>query len=252
MDNIEQKNSISDKIIDKIKSGDIKMKPRISFILKMALMGLGAFFLFLFIIYLVSFIIFSLRTSGVLFLPRFGFHGIGILFGSLPWVLVLIVAILIVALEIFSKRFTSVYRRPIICSLLAIIVLALAIGFLIERTPFHSNLFLSARDRHLPVMGPFYRNFGAPPIHNVHRGIVSEIIDNGFKIETPREETLTIIIAPETRILSDETIKQGDEVVIFGERSDGTVNAFEIRQIEKDFNLFPPGQIPRGQPHFEQ
>ncbi|MCX6764761.1 MAG: hypothetical protein NTU58_03640 [Candidatus Nealsonbacteria bacterium] len=252
MNNQEQKNSLSEKVISKIKSGDIKMKPRIYFIFKMVLLGLGAFFLFLFVVFFISFIIFNLRITGLLFLPRFGFHGVGILFGYLPWALILIVGVLIVALEIFSKRFSFVYRRPIVYSLLVIIVLGFLVGFLIEKTHLHSNLFLSARDRHLPVMGPFYRNFGAPPIHNVHRGIVSEIIDNGFKIETPREETLTIIIAPETRILSDETIKQGDEVVIFGERSDGTVNAFEIRQIEKDFNLFPPDQIPRGQPHFEQ
>jgi len=248
MDNVEQKNSISDKIIDKIKSGDIKMKPRISFILKITLMSLGAFFLFFFIIYLVSFIIFSLRASGVLFMPRFGFRGIGIFLGSLPWFLILIVVILIVMLEIFSKRFVSVYRRPIIYSLLIIIVLALAIGFLIEKTPFHPSLFLNARDRKLPVMGQFYRNFGAPSIHNVHRGVVSEIMDSGFKIETPREETLTIIIVSETRIFSDGEIERGDEIVIFGERSDGTVKAVEIRQIEKDFNLFPPDRIPRNRP----
>jgi hypothetical protein len=248
MDNVQQKNSISDKIIDKIKSGDIKMKPRISFVLKMALLALGAFFLFFFIIYLVSFIIFSLRTSGVLFLPRFGFHGLGILFGSLPWVLVLIVAILIVALEIFSKRFTFIYRRPIIYSLLIIIVLALAIGFLIERTPFHSSLFLSARDRHLPVMGPFYRNLGAPPIHNVNRGIVSEITDNGFKIETSCGETLVIIVNPQTHLYPEEKIEVGDEIVILGERNDGTVQSFEIHEIEKDFNLFPPDRIMRDRP----
>jgi hypothetical protein len=248
MNNIEQKNSISDKIIDKIKSGDIKMKSRTSFVLKMALLGLGVFFLFFFIIYLISFIIFSLRTNGVLFLPRFGFHGIGIFFGSLPWVLFLIVAILIVALEIFSKRFTSVYRRPIIYSLLIIIILAFGIGFLIERTSFHSNLFLSARDRHLPVMGPFYRNFGAPPIHNVNRGVVSEITDNGFKIETSCGETLIITITPQTRLYTEEKIEVGDEIVILGERNDETVQSFEIHEIEKDFNLFPPDRITRNRP----
>ena len=41
-------------------------------------------------------------------------------------------------------------------------------------------------------------------------------------------------------------------MVVLGERNDDTVEALEIHQIEKDFDLFPPGQIPRDYPHFEQ
>lgn len=252
MNDKEQKNSIDDKIIDKIKKGEIKMKPRIFFILKIFLMILGALSLFFFIIYLISFIIFSLRASGALFLPRFGFLGVRMLFGYLPWFLIGIVLVLIIFLEIFSKRFTFIYRRPIIYSLLIIIILVLAIGFLIERTSLHSGLFLSARDRNLPFMGPFYRNFGAPPLHDVHHGIVAELIESGLIIETPRNEGLKIITTSETKIISKKEIKEGDELIIFGEREDGTVNAVEIRQIEKDFNLFPPDRIHKNRPLFNQ
>lgn len=244
----KQKNSVSDKILNKIKKGDIKMKPKIYFILRMILLTLGVLFLFLFIIYLISFIMFSLRTSGLLFMPRFGFFGIGILFSSLPWLLILLAITLIIVLEIFTKHFTFIYRQPLLYSLLIIIVLILTLSFLIEKTPFHSNLFLSARERHLPMFGPFYRNYGAPPLHDVHRGVVSEITENGFTMETPRDEALNIIITPETRIISEEEIKKGDELVIFGARNDGTVQAIEIHQIEKDFNLFPPDRIPKDRP----
>jgi len=252
MNNQEQKNSISDNVLDKIKSGDVKMKPKIYFILRMVLLILGVMFLFSFIIYLISFILFSLRASGLLFLPKFGFLGIGILFGSLPWFLIFLAAILIVILEIFTKHFTFIYRRPILYSLLTIIVIVIAVSFLIEKTPFHSSLFLSAREKHLPLIGPFYRNYGAPSLHNVHRGVVSEIIDNSFKIKTPRNETLTVVITSQTHLPPEKEIKEGDEVVVLGERNDDTVEALEIHQIEKDFDLFPPGQIPRDYPHFEQ
>ena len=214
------------------------MKPKICFILKSVALISGVFLLFLFIIYLISFIFFSLRLSGAWFLPRFGFLGIKILFGSLPWLLVLAAAILIIVLEMSAKHFTFVYRRPAVYSLLGVIAIVLTIGFFVNKTPLHPNLFLRARDNHLPAIGPLYRNFGSPRIPNVHFGIVSEITDNGFLIKTPHGETITVIIPPEILPLETE-VKKGDAVVVIGEREGDTVRAFDIKEAERDFDFSP-------------
>ncbi len=239
MNNNQQENYIGDKVLNKIKSGEIKMKPKIHFILRAVLLILSTLILALFIICLVSFIIFSLRSSGILFLPKFGFPGIRIFFSSLPWLLILIAVILIILLEIFTKRFTFVYRRPILYSLLAIIFIVILGSFIINKTPFHSNLFWRAQEGRLPAIGKLYRGYGAPKIGNVHYGIVSEVTDDGFKIETLRGEALIVIVSSETRFPLKTDIKKDDVIVVLGKRNNDTVQAIGIRKVEKDLNLFP-------------
>ncbi len=239
-----QQNSISDKVINKIRSGDIKMKPKAYFVLRTALLVLGILVLFLFIVYLISFITFSLRSSGIWLSPVFGFPGIKILFGSLPWVLILITVVLIVLLEIFAKQFTFIYRKPIIYSLLVIILVVFLGGFLIDKTPFHPNLFWKAQEGHLPGFGSFYRDFGTPKFKDIHQGVVFEVIDNGFLIENPRERIISVMITPETRLPS-EKIEEGDVIVVFGERDNGQVEALDIRKTKRDFNFFPKNRFPK-------
>src|SRR3989344_262528 len=241
MDNPEPKNNTTEKnVLGKIHSGDIKMKPRTYFITRTVLLILGTTVLFLFITYLISFIIFSLRASGLLFLPRFGFLGLRMLIGPLPWFLILLTVGLIVLLQLFAKHFSFVYRRPITYSLIGIISLVLVTGLIIGNTPFHAMLFRSAQDRHLPFIGPFYRGFGAPDINNFYHGIVSEVNAGGFVITTPNNEEFTIIISSQTRILNPgNEIKEGDIIVVIGTRQVNTVQAFLVRKVDEDTTIFP-------------
>lgn len=239
INNEKQEKSIAEKVIGKIKSGNIKMESRAHFVLKAVLAGLIFLILFLFLSYLSSFIVFSVRASGMMFLPKFGSPGIAIFFRSLPWLLFLTIAVLIILTETFAKKFTFVWRRPIIYSLAAIVIIVVAVGFLIDKTPFHSKLFLSAREGKLLTIGPLYRDFGIPKTRDFHYGIVSEIIENGFKMETFKKETLTIIFDSKTRFFPDKEIKKDDAAVVLGKRKNNTVSAFEIRRVEKDFDIFP-------------
>ena len=239
MNNQEQKNHISNKVLDKIKSGEVKMRPKIYFVFRTILLVLGVLVSILSLIYLASFIIFSLRASGILFLPKFGFPGIGIFLNSLPWILILIVVILIIVLEIFTKRFTFVYRRPILYSLLIIVFIVILGSFIIDRTPFHAGLFWRAQEGRLPAIGSVYRDIGVPKADNVHRGIVSETLEDGFAIETPRGELLVIVITSETRFLPEADIEEGDIVVIMGDKDNSTIEAFGIRKIKEGFDIFP-------------
>ena len=241
--NNQEKKSITSEVLDKIKSGDIKMKSRLYFCLKIFLLALGVLILSFFIVYIVSFIIFSLRSSGILFLPSFGSPGMKIFLKSLPWVLILVAAILIILLEMFTKHLTFVYRRPIIYSLLVIIFFSLLFGFMIEKTPFHSGFFMLSKEDRLPLFGPMYRDFGAPKLNNVHYGMILEITDDGFIIETPRNEEITIIINSETKIKIDSDFKENDMIVVMGDRSGDVVEAVEIHKTERNNNLFPSDRM---------
>ncbi len=239
MNNQLEKNHITEKVLSKIKTEKIKMKPKVYFILRMTLLVFGTIALASFVIYLISFIVFSLRASGILFLPKFGFPGMRILLSSLPWFLILISGVSIILLEIFTQKFRFVYRKPILYSLLVIIIIVFMGSFLIEKTPLHSSLFWKAQEKRLPAIGSIYRDYGVPQIDNVHQGVISEIIEDGFRIETLSGEELNIVVAPEIYSTLEPDIKEGDVIVILGEQSSGTIQALDLHKVQKDLNLFP-------------
>lgn len=224
------------------------MRPKIYFILKAVLVTLMILLVAFFILFLVSFILFNLRASGVWFLPQFGFPALGIFLKSLPWLLILMAIILVVVLEILVKRFSFSYRRPILYSILSIIIFALIGSFFISKTHLHPDFFWRAQEKKLPMMGGFYRGFGMPKLGEVHYGIVTEVADNGFYLEMPEGEVLTVLATSTVHFPTGQVLKKDDRVIVLGRRDDGTVQALKIRKIDEQFEIFerrPHGPAPR-------
>ncbi len=237
MNNEPQKSPLVDKVLNKLENSQVKMRPKAYFILKTVLIALAIIVVTLFALYLTSFIVFALRASGLWYLPKFGFSGIGALITLLPWLLIFIAALLIVVMEILVKYFSFAYRRPILFSMLGIILLVLLGGLLIDKTQFHADLFQKAQERRLPIAGELYRNLGTS--EDVHRGIVSQMINKGFLIETQKGQVLTIIITPDTRLF-DANINKNDVVVVMGKQDNGIVKALAVRKIRDNL---PPRHL---------
>ena len=242
MNNQEQK-SISDTVLNKIKSKEVKMRPKYYFILRTILTVLSIFAVTLFVLYLISFIFFILRASGIWFLPEFGFSGIKVFLTSLPWVLILIVVTLIIILEVLTKRFTFVYRKPIFYSMLVIVIFVLLGSFVIGKTQFHPNLFWKAQENRLPVAGKLYRDFDVNKLKEVHRGIVSEITKDGFYLEKPDSQILKIVITPNTKLLFKKENAKGNEVVIMGKEDNSIIYALVVKEINGNMMFFKQGPI---------
>jgi len=225
------------------------MRPKIYFILKAVLIALTTLLVAFFVLFLVSFIFFNLRASGAWFLPRFGLPVIGIFFKSLPWLLILITIILIGVLEILVKRFSFAYRRPILYSILFIIIFTFLGSFAMSRTHLHPDFFWKAQERKLPMMGRFYRDFGMPKLGDVYYGIVFDMMDSGFHLETPKGEILTVVATSTIPSrLGSPIIKKDDRVIVLGKRKNETIQAFGVRKVDKQFEIFqrrPHNPIPR-------
>ena len=57
----------------------------------------------------------------------------------------------------------------------------------------------------------------------------------GFILQTRRGETLTVVVAPETRLPDNAHFSAGDSVVVFGAQQDNmlTVHAKGIKKVEE-------------------
>lgn len=237
------KTSLTDKILSKLKSGEFKMKPRAYFVLKAALIILGTAVVAGFILFLISFISFALRANGVLVLPIFGFRGFGMFLSSLPWLLIIVAVLLIFVLEMLFKHFAFAYRRPILYSVLGIVIIVILGTFIIDRTPLHSGLFGQAQRGGLPVFGPVYRGFGGmQKPNNANFGVVSEKTEDGFVMKTRDEQTIIVIIEERTRLPFGKDLKKDDAVMVLGKLSGDTIKAEGVIKVGIDENLKPFGR----------
>jgi hypothetical protein len=239
MNNNQMEKSIKEQVLEKIKRGEVKMQPKIYFLLKTLFIIGSIFLIFGLVIFLLSLIDFHLRVSGIWYLPRFGLRGLGLSLRLLPWFLIFLSLVLILILEILARRFAFVWRKPVFYSLLGIIFISLIGSFLIAQTHFHPRLFWRAREGKLPLIAPIYQEFGRPKFKEIHRGVVEELRENGFLLRKADDELLTVIFEPDFQFhLKKEVVKRGESVVVMGKREDDTIRAIGIHKIDDRFRPF--------------
>lgn len=231
MENNEKQKTIKENILATIKNGQVKMRPRWHFALKAVLAVLGLVILFLAVLYLASFIIFVLRQTGVLFMPAFGWPGWFAFFSHLPLFLIFLVIFFIITLELLVRHYAFAYRRPLLYSALGIFVLAVCGSIVLANTPFHGGVSKYADDNKDTIVGKFYVQYARPRFVKVHRGMIIEMINNGFMMRDRREDVLMVIVTRQTRFPLGADFSTGDIVVVFGDRDDDVVQAFGIQKV---------------------
>lgn len=238
---------LAQKISELIQKRQVKMRSKAYFVLKTGLLILGIALVALFVLYLVSFIFFVLRANGAWDMPSFGPRGLRASFMLWPWVLILAVVILVMALEWLIKRYAFAYRRPIFYSVALVILVVAVGGFMIDRTPLHRNIFRHTQERETPFAGRFYQNYGMPKIEDLQRGTVVEVEENKILLEERDGITHNILTNSATKLMPPGfEIKVNDEIMVLGKEENGIVQALGIRKVGDDFR-FTPRQMRRPQ-----
>jgi hypothetical protein len=227
------KKPIQERVLEEIKEGRVSMRPRWRFVLQAVMCAVGVIILILALLYLGSFILFSLRKNGVWFTPTFGFQGWYRFVSSLPWLLILFSMIFMGILEILVRRYSFAYRRPIFYSMLGIIVFVIFGGFLISRTSLHRSLFQYTETHKIPIAAPFYHGFGDRQPGGIYPGIITELRERGFLIRDRRGLEIPILITPATRLPLERSFLIGDLVLVLGELRGEIVEAFGVRKISE-------------------
>lgn len=231
--------SIQDKISEAIKKGEVAMKPRWHFAMKSTLALVGATLLVLALIHVVSLGLFVIQQNGTWFAPSFGFSGIGVFATSLPWMIIILVLIFVVLLEFIVKHYRFAYRRPLLYSVLTIIVFAAIGGIAVAKTPLHQRLEEQAHAGQLPIAGRIYKSFEKRKPTHIHSGTVDQITDTGFGMETRFEEKLEVIINTQTKMPRQKILKPGQNVVIMGKRTENKIHAKGVRSVDRKFHKIP-------------
>ena len=223
--------SLRDLIAEKIKHGEIKMHSRAYFFAQAFAVIVAIILIVILAIVVSSFLVFTLRASGRIFLPETGWHGIGLFLERFPWLILLIVVVLVMALELLVKRFS--YKRPIVYTFGFILALIIVAGTVVGYTALHPFLVEQARENHLPPFANnLYRQFGDPHDQDINRGIVTNINANELSVRVrPPLGSINVFVGP---MVDLDDIHVGDEVMVIGSVIHGEVNTDIIKKLQND------------------
>ena len=222
---IEQLNK---KIEAAIEEGKAIMRPRWYFVIQGVLAVLGGVLIALVLLYLISFIVFTLKQNGVGFVPAFGPRGWLSFARNLPWLMILFSLLFIGLLELFVRRYAFSYRRPALYSALGIICLAVVGGFFLAQTELHPRVIQYSFTHHLPVGEAWYQRIENERFNDIFRGIIVATTSSGFIIEA-RLGTSSVVVGPTTRLIPMDTPMPGSGVIILGDVNDEAIHATGIR-----------------------
>jgi len=213
----EEKNEeieITDQVIGFINEGQVKVRPKWQLLAKSGLLILLCVLLVVIVFYLESFIFFSLRHTGVIFLPSFGPRGWLAFLFYLPWLLIIASLVLILALEVLLRRYSLTYHRPLLYSLLALLVGAGFVGYLLA--PCHQPVYQVARDNRLPVAGDIYRSLDQHNLSGIRRGVMVSVSGTNFVIQHFDGATSSVIMGDWDDLRQGGCCNQGDDLFFFG------------------------------------
>ncbi|PIR89593.1 MAG: hypothetical protein COU07_01710 [Candidatus Harrisonbacteria bacterium CG10_big_fil_rev_8_21_14_0_10_40_38] len=232
--------SMKDRILERIESGDVSMRSKKRFLMSTVFWVFGMAAVVLVLLYIVSFIFFTLRYTGAIFAPSFGFMGFGPFIGSMPWILIITGAVFAVLLEFLVRRYPFAYKRPLFYSLAGVVLFALLGGFGLWQSGLHERIFDFSEAKHPPVIEGFYHGYTKRMTRGVHFGIITEITNHGFIVGNQKGEVLDVFITATTTFPLGFDFAEGDPIIILGPRLDHAIRAYGVRRIDFSRESPPP------------
>lgn len=217
-----------DKILQMIEEKKIAMKPRWHFVLQTALAITGVVGLLLALLFVTSFVVFTMGTNGLLHVPLDSALGWFMIARNTPWMLIVVALLFVVLLEILVRQYAFSYKRPLIYTATAIVLVSAAGSFLLAQTPLHDALQERARMHQLPVGEKLYHHYPMKKIEGIKRGNIQEFTERGFLLESGEEQAF-IILTPKTR--SPHDLRVQEYVVVVG--SDGESGEFYAVKVKR-------------------
>ncbi len=231
--------SIKDAVLTRITRGDVPMRPRSYFLIRiMALVAL-VLAIFLVTILIANFILFSIRINSHDELLHFGYRGFTLFIKFFPWPLLVLDVILIAIAQRLLSYFRFGYRYSMLFFFGLFALIVAGVGFAIDRGTGINDSLLHHDDRHQLPFGidGFYRGVRLPPppdsgICRCRITAISGNVLSSIDVDTRHGHAgtaRTIIVNPAEPLLA--TLHVGNIVFALGNMAPGTttINAAGIR-----------------------
>ena len=224
MTNTHNQQPTSQSVLAEIRARGLHMRPRWHFLLQTSLSVLAALCVFLAAIYLMSLVIFVIRESGLAFAPRFGYRGWTEFLRSFPWLLVIGSLVFLAVLEELLRRYSFVYKRPLLYSTGALVVILTLASVIADLDDIHPQIRNYSNAHGVPI----YNTFAQPPFGRPSHFFHGQIISTASGTTTIlKQGGAQVHIDIETQ-MPDNNSSTDTPVVIFGETVNGQFRAYGV------------------------
>ncbi len=250
-----EKDSLKDSILSKIKTEQISMRPRLYFTLQVAAVAVVAVIVLLLSIFIFNFILFSIRINSHEAFLSFGPRGIQGFLIFFPWVALMLDVAMIVMLEWLIRKFRFGYRVPMLYLVGIIVVLTIAAGFGLDRGTYLNDRLLDRAEHEglPPPLAGLYHGARRAPHDGICRCTVTAINGSVLTVADFRggaTSTYTVMLPDDDLRATSSGLKIGDVVFVAGDKDDADViRAFGVRkESERGFRGRPPQPVPGANP----
>ena len=205
----KKKKDISEKVMKDIKAHEVKMKPRVYFVLGSVVLGVSLAFLILFTSFFIHLVIYRMRVGLPQAFLGFGRMGLTPFLLNFPWIqLGLVVGGLLIGLHLL-KRYDFSYKKNIWAVILIAVTLIVTLAAVID------SAGLDRRLEKVKPMGPLYRvnQVGA----NWVTGEVVEVSGDRIVIESANEKRTVVLWDGSALLRPSSSIEIGDQLKMVGE-----------------------------------
>lgn len=233
--------NLKEKLLEKIKSGEVQMVPRSRFLVEGVLWGAATVVAALIAVYLLSFILFALHENGIMFAPLFGRPGLILFIVSSPWILISVLGVFMLALYVLVSHYSFSYKKPLIYSIVGVVLIVIAVSSIIQQTRFHERTGNFAERHGVPGLAPLYRDVEKRSPKDVTKGTITQVAEGTFTVATKRGSEYAVLMNERTRMPVDTELAVGDSVIVFGPASKGIIEAFGV--LIDDGTMPPPNDL---------
>ncbi len=227
---------LKDRILEKIATHEISMRPKLFFTLKLVALVVVAFFAVSISIFILNFMLFSIRINSHDALLGFGPRGLEAFVRFFPWPFLAVDAVLVLALQSLLRQFRFGYKTPALYLLVGLILSTVLLGFVVDRGTGFNDDVLGRADRHelMWPIGEFYEHarMPPPPGSGVCKCTVVSINGTTLTVQDTRSTTtLTVLLPQDDPHATTTNLKVGDVVFIAGDIKGDVLYAFGLHPI---------------------
>lgn len=212
---------ITSRVMAEIHEQNLRMRPRLYFVIGSALLGLGSAGLVLSAVFFTNLVLFHLRIQRPFGFLAFGSRGFRPFLTSFPLLFLLLAVLAFFGGVKLIRKYDFSYRKGFWGTVIGLAVFVLSFGFLLDRTS------LNERARQLKPLQPLYRE--QPLDAGWLVGEVVEVEEEELVVQTPRGEQVRMGWDDQTELPAGSSFREGEKVRAVGEYEGQNFEAEAIR-----------------------
>ncbi len=229
---------IKEKILEKIKSGEIKMHSRTYFLIHTVLLIFSLIIIFFVGWFLISILFFLFNKTGAWHLSIFGIKGFLVFLSSFSWIIIISGLAFLVIFEVMLRKFPIGYRSSLLYSVIFLLAVVLIGNTTIHATGLNNKLHNFLQKKKIPVVEKIYELQGEFLKKNMVSGYIEEITPDGFILNDSEKGSVKVKTNSSTKFPSGHDLKIGEEVYVGVGKTDGgkgeEVTALGVEKMDEE------------------